>query len=125
MRKYVAVTCRKVAVIQEVHGVAASGHIWLFALGKATDFARGRCKPEFAVLAQFQLGILHGGAGVGINNSVGGPKGMGRHGGMVDELWCRVWMRQWGCGKYGTDVIDSVRGNFGAVAFFRLAWVRY
>ena len=58
MRKYVAVTCRKVAVIQEVHGVAASGHIWLFTLGKATDFARGRCKPEFAILAQFELGIL-------------------------------------------------------------------
>jgi len=112
-------------VIQEVHGVAASGHVWLFALSKATDFARGRCKPEFAVLAQFELGILHGGAGVGIDNSVGGPKGMGRHGGMVEGLRCRVWMRQWGCGKHGTDVIDIVRGNFGAVALFWLAWVRY
>ena len=30
-----------------------------------------------------------------------------------------------GCAKHGTDVIDSVRGNFGAVAFVRLAWVRY
>jgi len=34
-------------------------------------------------------------------------------------------MRRWGFGKHGTDVIDSVRGNFGAVAFFRLAGVRY
>ena len=27
-----------------------------------------------------------------------------------------------GSGKHGTDVIDSVRGKFGAVAFLRLAW---
>ena len=80
-------------MIQEVHGVAASGHVWLFALSKATDFARGRSKPEFAVLAQFELGVLHGGAGVGIDNSVGGPKGMGRYGGMVEGLWCRVCLR--------------------------------
>ena len=60
--------------MQEVHCVAASGHVRLFALSKATDFTRGRCKPEFTVLAQFELGILHGGAGAGINNGVGGPK---------------------------------------------------
>ena len=29
-------------------------------------------------------------------------------------------MRRWGFGKHGTDVIDSVRGNFGSVAFFGL-----
>jgi hypothetical protein len=29
-------------------------------------------------------------------------------------------MRWWGFGKHGTDVIDNVRGNFGAVAFFGL-----
>ena len=69
-------------MIQEVHGVAASGHVWLF----ATNFTRGRCKPEFAVLAQFELGILHGGAGAGVNNGVGGPIGMGRQGGMGDGL---------------------------------------
>jgi hypothetical protein len=28
----------------------------LFALSKATNFTRGSCKPEFAVLAQFELG---------------------------------------------------------------------
>jgi len=39
---------------------------------------------------------------------------------MVEGLWCRVWMGQWGCGKHGTDVIDSIRGNFGAVAFLGL-----
>jgi len=44
---------------------------------------------------------------------------------MGDGLWCGRWMRRWGFGKHGTDVIDSVRGNFGAVAFFRLAGVRY
>jgi len=96
------------------------GHVRLFALSKATDFTRGSCKPEFAVLAQFELGILHGGAGAGINDSVGGPKGIGRHGGMVDGLWCGRWMRQWEFGKHGTDVIDSVQGKFGAVAFFGL-----
>jgi hypothetical protein len=52
----------------------------------ATNFTRGRCKPEFAVLAQFELGILHGGAGAGVNNGVGGPIGMGRQGGMGDGL---------------------------------------
>jgi len=112
-------------VIQEVHRIAANGHVRLFALTKATNFTRGSCKPEFAVLAQFELGILHGGAGAKINNGVGGPKGMGRQGGMGDGLWCGRWMRRWGFGKHGTDVIDSVRGNFGAVAFFRLAGVRY
>ena len=108
-----------------MHRVATSGYVRLVALSKATDFTRGRCKPEFAVLAQFELGILHGGAGAGINNGAGGPKGMGRQGGRGDGFWCSVWMRQWGCGKHGTGVIDSVRGNCGAVAFFRLAWIRY
>ena len=112
-------------MIQEVHRVAASGYVWLFALSKATDFTRGRCKPEFAVLAQFELGIFHGGARAGINNGVGGPKVMGSHGGMVDGLWCGRWVRGWGFCEHGTDVIDSVRGNFCAVAFFWLAWVQY
>jgi hypothetical protein len=50
---------------------------------------------------------------------------MGGHGGMVDGLWCRLWRRQWGFGDHGTDVIDSVSGNFGAVAFLRLAGIGY
>jgi hypothetical protein len=107
-------------VIQEVHRIAASGHVRLFPLSKATDFTRGSCKPEFTVLAQFELGILHGSAGAGINNGVGGPKGMGRQGGMGDGLWCRVWMRRWGFGKHGIDVIDSVRGNLVPWRFFGL-----
>jgi len=49
----------------------------LFALGKATDFSRGGFKPEFAVVAQFELGILHGGAGAWIDNGIGGPKAWG------------------------------------------------
>jgi hypothetical protein len=49
----------------------------------------------------FELGILHGGAGVGIDNSVGGPKGMNRHGGLVEGFWCGVSMRQWGAVNTG------------------------
>jgi len=97
-------------VIQEVHRVAASGHVRLSALSKATEFTRGSCKPEFAVLAQFELGILHGGAGAGINNGVGGPIGMGRPGQEVVDsfvLFCLdaclvaarwalcCWRRRW------------------------------
>ena len=74
-------------MIQEVHRVAASGHGRFFALSKATNFTRGSCKPDFAVLAQFELGILLGDAGAGINNGVGGPKGMGRQRGMGNGLW--------------------------------------
>ena len=90
-----------------------------------TAFTRGGFKPEFAVVAQFELGILQGWAGAWIDGGVGGPKGMGGHGGMVDGLWCRLWRRQWGFGDHGTDVIDSVSGNFGAVAFLRLAGIGY
>ena len=61
-----------------MHRVATSGYVRLVALSKATDFTRGSCKPEFAVLAQFELELLHGGTGAGINSGVGGPKGMGR-----------------------------------------------
>ena len=100
-------TCRKVALIQEVHRAAASGHVRLFAWSKATDFTRGGCKPE--------LGILRDCAGAGINNNVGGLRGMSRHRGMVDGLCCGRWRRRWGTSKHGTDVIDSLRGNFGAV----------
>jgi len=81
------VFCRDAHVFVAIHGRAEVKKS-MSAVSKATDFSRGSCKPEFAVLAQFELGILHGGAGAGINNGVCGPKGMGRQGGMGGGLWC-------------------------------------
>jgi hypothetical protein len=82
---------REVAVVHEMHCVAASGHhVRLFALSKATNFTRGGFKPEFAVFAQFELGIIQDCAGAWIDNGVGGPKDMGGHSVMVDGLWCRL-----------------------------------
>ena len=81
---------QEVAVVHEMHCVAASGHrVRLFALSKATYFTRGGFKPEFAVFAQFELGIHQGCAW--IENGIGGPKSMGGHGGKGERLWCRLW----------------------------------
>jgi hypothetical protein len=42
---------------------------------------------------------------------------------MVNGLWWRCWGRL-RFGEHGIDVIDGVRGNFGAVALLRLAGIR-
>ena len=106
-------------MVDEVHGVATSWHVQLFALSKAANFTRGGFKPEFSFFAQFELGILKGCACAWIDDGVGGPKSVGGYGGMLDGLWWRCRGRLW-FGKHGTDVIDGVCGNLSAVALFGL-----